>query len=51
MKKTVDEVLKEDGPVFCEIFTDTKQVWEPKSSTKRLEELKKQMFIPLMDEE
>jgi len=52
------------------IFTDTKQVWEPKSSTKRLddgtlvsppledlapflprEELKKQMFIPLMDEE
>ena len=38
MKKTVDEVLKEDGPLFCEIFTDTKQVWEPKSSTKRLED-------------
>ena len=38
MKKTVDEVLKEDGPVFCEIFTDTKQVWEPKSSTKRLDD-------------
>ena len=36
MKKVVDEVLKLDGPVFCEIFTDTKQVWEPKSSTKRL---------------
>lgn len=36
MKKVVDEVLKQDGPVFCEIFTDTKQVWEPKSSTKRL---------------
>lgn len=36
MKKTVDEVLAMDGPVFCEIFTDTKQVWEPKSSTKRL---------------
>ena len=70
MKKTVDEVLKVEGPVFCEIFTDTKQVWEPKSSTKRLEdgtlvsppledlapflpreELKKQMFIPLIDEE
>ena len=36
MKKVVDEVLEQDGPVFCEIFTDTKQVWEPKSSTKRL---------------
>lgn len=38
MKQVVDEVLKLDGPVFCEIFTDTKQVWEPKSSTKRLED-------------
>ncbi len=38
MKKVVDEVLKIDGPVFCEIFTDTKQVWEPKSATKRLED-------------
>ena len=36
MKQAVDEVLKMEGPVFCEIFTDTKQVWEPKSSTKRL---------------
>ena len=36
MKAVVDEVLKMDGPVFTEIFTDTKQVWEPKSSTKRL---------------
>ena len=36
MKKVVDEVLELDGPVFCEIFTDTKQAWEPKSSTKRL---------------
>lgn len=70
MKSVVDKVLKLDGPVFCEIFTDTKQVWEPKSSTKRLpdgtlvsppledlapflprEELEKQMFIPLMEEE
>lgn len=70
MKKVVDKVLEESGPVFCEIFTDTTQVWEPKSSTKRLEdgtlvsppledlapflpreELKKQMFIPLLDEE
>ena len=36
MKQAVDTVLALDGPVFCEIFTDTKQVWEPKSSTKRL---------------
>lgn len=70
MKDVVDKVLEEEGPVFCEIFTDTEQVWEPKSSTKRLEdgtlvsppledlapflpreELKKQMFIPMMEEE
>ncbi len=38
MMKVVDEVLAQHGPVFCEIFTDTKQVWEPKSSTKRLED-------------
>ena len=36
MKEVVDTVLKLDGPVFTEIFTDTTQVWEPKSSTKRL---------------
>ena len=70
MKQVVDTVLKLNGPVFTEIFTDTEQVWEPKSSTKRLadgtlvsppledlapflprEELKKNMFIPLIDEE
>lgn len=38
MKAVVDEALKTDGPVFTEIFTDTEQVWEPKSSTKRLED-------------
>ncbi|MGI6117391.1 MAG: thiamine pyrophosphate-binding protein [Bilifractor sp.] len=38
MKEKVDEVLRTDGPVFCEIFTGTEQVWEPKSSTKRLED-------------
>ncbi len=38
MKAVVDEVLKLEGPVFTEIFTDTTQVWEPKSSTKRLED-------------
>ena len=36
MRKVVDEVLKSQGPIFCEMFTDTAQVWEPKSSTKRL---------------
>ncbi|MBQ6549946.1 MAG: thiamine pyrophosphate-binding protein [Lachnospiraceae bacterium] len=36
MKAVVDEVLTLDGPVFTEIFTGTTQVWEPKSSTKRL---------------
>lgn len=36
MRKVVDEVLKLKGPIFCEMFTDTAQVWEPKSSTKRL---------------
>ena len=70
MKAAVDQALKTEGPVFTEIFTDTEQVWEPKSSTKRLpdgtlvsppledlapflprEELKRNMFIPLMDEE
>ena len=38
MKRVVDKVLAQEGPVFCEIFTDTQQVWEPKSSTKRLED-------------
>ena len=69
MKEAVQKVLLAKGPVFCEIFTDTQQVWEPKSSTKRLadgslvsppledlapflpkEELKKIMFIPMIDE-
>lgn len=36
MKQVVSKVLREDGPLFCEIFTDTDQVWEPKSGTKRL---------------
>ncbi|MBQ7247021.1 MAG: thiamine pyrophosphate-binding protein [Lachnospiraceae bacterium] len=70
MKKTVDEALALTGPAFIEIYTDTVQVWEPKSSAKKLpdgslvsspledlapflprEELKKNMFIPLLDEE
>ena len=38
MREAVDAALAAEGPLFCEIFTDTKQVWEPKSSTKRLED-------------
>ena len=36
MQRAVEDALTHDGPVFCEIFTDTAQVWEPKSSAKRL---------------
>lgn len=69
MKRAVDEALNFDGALFCEIFTDTVQNWEPKSSARRLEdgtlvsspledlapflpreELKRNMFIPLIDE-
>lgn len=69
MKAAVAETLATQGFAFCEIFTDTIQVWEPKSSTKRLpdgklisppledlapfldrEELKENMFIPLIEE-
>ena len=32
----MDECLLADSPLFCQIFTDTEQRWEPKSSTKRL---------------
>ncbi|MCR4658497.1 MAG: thiamine pyrophosphate-binding protein [Lachnospiraceae bacterium] len=69
MMEVVDKALAMEGAVFVEIFTGTEQVWEPKSSTKRLpdgslvsppledlapflsrEELKKNMFIPLIDD-
>ncbi len=36
IKNAVDNTLSEDGYAFCEIFTDTIQVWEPKSSARRL---------------
>lgn len=36
MKRAVVATLAEPGYVFCEIFTDTKQIWEPKNSAKRL---------------
>ena len=38
MKLVVDEALKENGAVFCEIFVSTDQNFEPKSATKRLED-------------
>ena len=38
MKNVVNEVLKKDGPLFVEIFTDTKQVFEPKNSSKKLDD-------------
>ena len=38
MMSVVNEALKMDGPVFTEIYTDTVQVWEPKSGAKRLED-------------
>lgn len=36
MKEVVGQVLSQKGAVFCEIFTDIEQGWEPKSATKRL---------------
>ena len=36
MKAAVDKALAQEGPVFCEIFVDTQQIFEPKSATKRL---------------
>lgn len=32
----LDEVLRQKGPVICEVFVDTKQQFEPKAATKRL---------------
>lgn len=36
MKKVIDEVLKTEGQLFVEIFTDTTQTFEPKSATKKM---------------
>jgi acetolactate synthase-1/2/3 large subunit len=70
MSDVIDQVLSQPGYAFCEVFTDTQQVWEPKSSAKQLadgtlvsppledlapflseEELKKNMLIPLVDDD
>ena len=37
MQRVVEESLAFDGQTFCEVFVSTEQVFEPKSSTKRLE--------------
>jgi acetolactate synthase-1/2/3 large subunit len=31
----VEAAVNEDGQLFCQVFTDTTQVWEPKSSARR----------------
>ncbi|MDO4482996.1 MAG: thiamine pyrophosphate-binding protein [Clostridia bacterium] len=36
VKEAAQWAFETEGPVFCEIFTDTVQVWEPKSSARRL---------------
>ena len=38
MGETMDKALAMDGYLICEIFVDTKQKFEPKSATKRLED-------------
>ena len=38
MDDVLEEVLALDGYAMCEIFVDTKQKFEPKSATKRLED-------------
>ncbi len=38
MDVVIETALETDGPMFVEVFTDTKQIWEPKSATKRLED-------------
>lgn len=38
LDETIDKALSMKGPVICEIFVSTEQNFEPKSSTKRLED-------------
>lgn len=38
LSKVIDEVLKEEGPVFCEVVVSPEQKFEPKASSKRLED-------------
>ena len=38
LKNFVEKALKTEGALIAEVFTDTKQVYEPKSATKKLED-------------
>lgn len=38
MKAVTEQALAAEGTVFCEIFVSEKQIFEPKSATKRLED-------------
>ena len=38
LSKVIDAVLKEEGPVFCEVVVSPEQIFEPKASSKRLED-------------
>ena len=70
LSRNIDEFLNVNGYAILEVFCDTKQIFEPKSATKKLkdgrlysppledlypflprEELKKNMFISLINEE
>lgn len=36
LEEVLEKVLKEEGPLICEVFVSTEQNFEPKSATKRL---------------
>ena len=38
MKKVVDTALADDAALVCEIYVSPSQIFEPKSSTKRLDD-------------
>ena len=38
LSSVIEKVLKLEGPVICEIFVSSKQIFEPKSATKKLED-------------
>lgn len=38
LKDVLNQVLKEEGYVLCEVFTSTEQPFEPKSATKKMED-------------
>lgn len=48
MRDAVDKTLNEANPVFCEIFVSPKQIFEPKSSTKKLEDGR--LFSPPLED-